>query len=169
MPSELFLRFRKEVEGIRVGLNLEFYKASSNEYQEKFVIKSLSPAGRWKFMYEPLHHDLAFLGNFLRHQLVTLISREYLKEMYVLKLNNPCSLESDFFELILKFYTKNKNKSSLFSLFFIQPKNLGMTYFTVNSVGDKQKENQRGKHEVKGIYLQGNNQYLMAYQFNIYF
>lgn len=62
MPSELFLKFRKEVEGIRVGLNLEFYNAPSNEYQAKFVLKPLSPARRWKFMYEPLHHDVRLVS-----------------------------------------------------------------------------------------------------------
>ncbi|MCL7029911.1 hypothetical protein MKW94_025054 [Papaver nudicaule] len=62
MPSELFFKFRKEVEGIRVGLNLEFYNAPSNEFQTKFVLKPLSPARKWKLMYEPLHHDVRLVS-----------------------------------------------------------------------------------------------------------
>ncbi|OVA06827.1 hypothetical protein BVC80_1421g13 [Macleaya cordata] len=62
VPSELFLKFRKEIEGVRVGLNLEFYNAPSNEYQAKLVLKPLSPDRRWKFMYEPLHHDVRLLS-----------------------------------------------------------------------------------------------------------
>jgi len=62
MPSELFLKFRKEIEGYRVGINLEFYNAPSNEYQTKLVLKPLSPDRRWKFIYEPLHHDVRLLS-----------------------------------------------------------------------------------------------------------
>ncbi|KAM7513055.1 hypothetical protein LguiB_011930 [Lonicera macranthoides] len=80
MPSELFLKFRKEIEGYRVGVNLEvlvlllllveinwclivdtaaiFYNAPSNEYQTKLVLKPLAHDRRWKFIYEPLHHDV---------------------------------------------------------------------------------------------------------------
>ncbi|XP_025012627.1 uncharacterized protein LOC8281178 isoform X2 [Ricinus communis] len=46
MPSELFFKFRKEIEGIRVGLNLE----------------PLSPERRWKFIYEPIHQDVRILS-----------------------------------------------------------------------------------------------------------
>ncbi|XP_041009209.1 uncharacterized protein LOC121253276 isoform X2 [Juglans microcarpa x Juglans regia] len=64
MPSELFLKFRKEVQGIRVGLNLEFYNAPSNEYQAKLVLKPLSPDRRWKFIYEPIHQDVGIGHSF---------------------------------------------------------------------------------------------------------
>ncbi|XAR67194.1 hypothetical protein NMG60_11013667 [Bertholletia excelsa] len=58
MPSELFLKFRKEIEGIRVGLNMEFYNAPINEYHAKLVLKPLSGDRKWKFVYEPLQHDV---------------------------------------------------------------------------------------------------------------
>lgn len=58
VPSELFFKFRKEIEGFRMGLNLEFYNAASNDYKAKLVLKPLSPERRWKFMYEPIHHDV---------------------------------------------------------------------------------------------------------------
>nr|AFK36317.1 unknown [Lotus japonicus] len=62
MPSELFLKFRKEVQGIRVGLNMEFYNAPSNEYQAKLVLKPLTPEWKWKLIYEPIHHDVRILS-----------------------------------------------------------------------------------------------------------
>ncbi|CAL5328673.1 hypothetical protein CsSME_00008861 [Camellia sinensis var. sinensis] len=62
IPSELFLKFRKEIEGFRVGLNLELYNAPSNEYQTKLVLKPLSCDRKWKFIYEPLHHDVRLLS-----------------------------------------------------------------------------------------------------------
>lgn len=62
MPSELFLKFRKEVQGIRVGLNMEFYNAPINEYQAKLVLKPLTPEWKWKFIYEPIHQDVRVLS-----------------------------------------------------------------------------------------------------------
>lgn len=62
VPSELFLKFRKEIEGLRVGLNLEFYNFQGNEYQAKLVLKPLAPDRRWKFIYEPLHGDIRLLS-----------------------------------------------------------------------------------------------------------
>lgn len=62
IPSELFLKFRKEIEGFRVGLNMEFYNAPLNEYQAKLVLKPLSYDRKWKFIYEPLHHDVRLLS-----------------------------------------------------------------------------------------------------------
>ncbi|XP_011046005.1 PREDICTED: uncharacterized protein LOC105140739 isoform X2 [Populus euphratica] len=62
IPSELFLKFRKEIEGIRVGVNLEFYNAPINEFQGKIVLKPLSPERRWKFTYEPIHQDVRILS-----------------------------------------------------------------------------------------------------------
>lgn len=43
VPSELFVKFRKEVEGFRLGVNLEFYNAPMNDFQTKMVLKPLSP------------------------------------------------------------------------------------------------------------------------------
>ncbi|GAV72799.1 hypothetical protein CFOL_v3_16287 [Cephalotus follicularis] len=62
IPSELFLKFRKEVEGFRMGVNLEFYNVPINDYQVKLVLKPLSPDRRWKFIYEPIHHDVRLLS-----------------------------------------------------------------------------------------------------------
>ncbi|KAJ4708743.1 OBP3-responsive [Melia azedarach] len=62
MPSELFLKFRKEVEGLRVGVNLEFYNSPINEFQGKIVLKPLSPDRKWKFIYAPTHHDIRILS-----------------------------------------------------------------------------------------------------------
>lgn len=62
MPSELFLKFRKEIEGLRVGVNLELYNAPVNEYQAKIILKPLSPNRPWKFIYEPIHQDVRILS-----------------------------------------------------------------------------------------------------------
>ncbi|CAA7400775.1 unnamed protein product [Spirodela intermedia] len=61
-PSELFLKFRKEVQGIRLGLNLEFYNYEGNDYEAKMVLKPLGPDRRWKFIYEPIRGDLRVLS-----------------------------------------------------------------------------------------------------------
>ncbi|KAM3215931.1 putative protein isoform X1 [Capsicum chacoense] len=62
MPSEIFLKFRKEIQGYRVGVNLEFYNAPYNEYLTKLVLKPLAPERKWKFIYEPLHHEVRLLS-----------------------------------------------------------------------------------------------------------
>ncbi|KAF3338492.1 hypothetical protein FCM35_KLT17329 [Carex littledalei] len=62
VPSELFLKFRKEVEGLRVGINLEFFNYEVNDYEAKFVLKPLSTDRRWKFMYRPIHADVQLLS-----------------------------------------------------------------------------------------------------------
>ncbi|CAN6541255.1 unnamed protein product [Malus baccata var. baccata] len=62
IPSELFFKFRKEVQGLRVGLNLEFYNAPINEFQGKIVLKPLAPERTWKFIYEPIHQDVRVLS-----------------------------------------------------------------------------------------------------------
>ncbi|XP_065848664.1 uncharacterized protein [Euphorbia lathyris] len=62
MPSELFFKFRKEIEGLRVGVNLEFYNAPTNDFQTKLVLKPLSPERHWKFIYEPIHQDVRILS-----------------------------------------------------------------------------------------------------------
>ncbi|XP_028751452.1 uncharacterized protein LOC114711250 [Neltuma alba] len=62
MPSEFFLKFRKETQGFRVGLNMEFYNAPCNEYQAKLVLKPLAPEWKWKFICEPIHRDVRILS-----------------------------------------------------------------------------------------------------------
>lgn len=58
MPSEIFLKFRKEIEGVRVGVNLEFYNAPTNDFQTKLVLKPLDPDRRWKFVFEPIRTEV---------------------------------------------------------------------------------------------------------------
>lgn len=62
LPSELFLKFRKEIEGIRLGVNLEFYNAPYNDFHPKLVLKPLAPERKWKFMYEPIHQDVHLIS-----------------------------------------------------------------------------------------------------------
>nr|XP_017185775.2 uncharacterized protein LOC103427980 isoform X1 [Malus domestica] len=62
IPSELFFKFRKEVQNLRVGLNLEFFNAPINEFQGKIVLKPLAPERMWKFIYEPIHQDVRVLS-----------------------------------------------------------------------------------------------------------
>ncbi|KAK1383917.1 hypothetical protein POM88_021652 [Heracleum sosnowskyi] len=38
MPSKLFLKFKKEIQGFRFGVNMEFYNAPSNEFESKLKI-----------------------------------------------------------------------------------------------------------------------------------
>ncbi|XP_042491646.1 uncharacterized protein LOC122071337 isoform X3 [Macadamia integrifolia] len=67
VPSELFLKFRKEIQGLRVGLNLEFYNVPLNECHTKLVLKPLDPDRRWKLTYEPIHHDVGISHSFKLH------------------------------------------------------------------------------------------------------
>lgn len=62
MPSELFLKFRKEIQGVRVALNMEIYNAPINECQAKLVFKPLTPEWKWKLIYEPIQHDVRILS-----------------------------------------------------------------------------------------------------------
>lgn len=62
VPSELFFKFRKEHQGFRFGVNLEFYNAPSNDFLAKLVLKPLSPDRKWKFIYEPIHSDIRVLS-----------------------------------------------------------------------------------------------------------
>ncbi|XP_021714996.1 uncharacterized protein LOC110682965 [Chenopodium quinoa] len=62
IPSELFVKFRKEYEGFRLGVNLEFYNSPINDFQTKLVLKPLSNERRWKFIYEPIHQDVRVLS-----------------------------------------------------------------------------------------------------------
>ncbi|CAJ2649959.1 uncharacterized protein LOC123906297 [Trifolium pratense] len=62
MPSELFLKFRKEIQGVRLALNMEIYNAPINECQAKLIFKPLTPEWKWKFIYEPIQHDVRILS-----------------------------------------------------------------------------------------------------------
>ncbi|XP_078441349.1 OBP3-responsive protein 4 (ORG4) [Wolffia australiana] len=61
-PSELFFKFRKQVRGIRLGLNLEFYNYEVNDYHAKLVVKPLGDERRWKFVYEPIQGEFRVLS-----------------------------------------------------------------------------------------------------------
>ncbi|KAK8934607.1 hypothetical protein KSP39_PZI014623 [Platanthera zijinensis] len=61
-PSELFFKFRKEIRGFRIGLNLEFFNFDGNDYETKLVLKPLAQDRRWKFIYEPIHGDIRVLS-----------------------------------------------------------------------------------------------------------
>ncbi|KAK6139706.1 hypothetical protein DH2020_026550 [Rehmannia glutinosa] len=62
MPSEIFLKFRKETQGFRVGVNLELYNAPLNDYHAKLVLKPLDHERRWKLIYEPLIQDVQLVS-----------------------------------------------------------------------------------------------------------
>ncbi|KAG9133667.1 hypothetical protein Leryth_026417 [Lithospermum erythrorhizon] len=62
MPSEIFIKFRTQIQSFRLGLNLELYNAPINEYQAKLVLKPLALERKWKIMYEPLHQDVRLVS-----------------------------------------------------------------------------------------------------------
>ncbi|XP_071731985.1 uncharacterized protein [Rutidosis leptorrhynchoides] len=62
MPSELFFKFRQQLQGFQLGLNLEFYNSPINEFHGKMVLKPLSDDRKWKFIYQPLHHDIRLVS-----------------------------------------------------------------------------------------------------------
>ncbi|KAJ1700095.1 hypothetical protein LUZ63_008607 [Rhynchospora breviuscula] len=62
VPSELFLKFRRELQGLRVGINLEFFNYEVNDYEAKLVLKPSTTDRKWRFMYRPLHADLQLLS-----------------------------------------------------------------------------------------------------------
>ncbi|KAL0927146.1 hypothetical protein M5K25_001306 [Dendrobium thyrsiflorum] len=62
VPSELFFKFRKEIQGFRLGLNLEFFNFEVNEFETKLVLKPLAHDRRWKFIFEPIHGDIRLLS-----------------------------------------------------------------------------------------------------------
>ncbi|XP_072974004.1 uncharacterized protein [Typha angustifolia] len=62
VPSELFFKFRKEMEGFRLGVNLEFFNFESNEFEAKMVLKPLALDRRWKFVYKPIQGDVQLLS-----------------------------------------------------------------------------------------------------------
>ncbi|KAL1532929.1 hypothetical protein AAHA92_32881 [Salvia divinorum] len=62
MPTEIFFKFRKEIQGFRVGLNLELYNAPLNDYHAKLVLKPLAFERKWKLIYEPLYQDVQLVS-----------------------------------------------------------------------------------------------------------
>ena len=45
-----------------IFFSLQFYNAPCNEFIGKLVLKPLSPEKKWKFIYEPIHHDVRILS-----------------------------------------------------------------------------------------------------------
>ncbi|KAL8036010.1 hypothetical protein ABFX02_12G131700 [Erythranthe guttata] len=62
MPSEIFLKFRKEIQGFRVGVNFELCNAPINDYHAKLVLKPLSYERKWKLIYEPFYQDVQLVS-----------------------------------------------------------------------------------------------------------
>jgi hypothetical protein len=62
IPSELFLKFRKEIEGLRVGVNLKFFNYEVNDYEAKLVLKPLDIERKWRLMYRPIHGNIHILS-----------------------------------------------------------------------------------------------------------
>uniref|UniRef100_M8C3A3 DUF7781 domain-containing protein n=1 Tax=Aegilops tauschii TaxID=37682 RepID=M8C3A3_AEGTA len=59
VPAELHFKFRKELQGLRVGLNFEFYNLEVNDFEAKVVLKPLDFDRKWKFQYKPISGLLA--------------------------------------------------------------------------------------------------------------
>ncbi|OEL28747.1 hypothetical protein BAE44_0010233 [Dichanthelium oligosanthes] len=79
VPAELHFKFRKELQGLRVGLNLEtvtispdqnvtdveilvFYNLEVNDFEAKIVLKPLDYDRKWKFQYKPISGDVQLLS-----------------------------------------------------------------------------------------------------------
>ncbi|KAL8497782.1 hypothetical protein ACS0TY_021206 [Phlomoides rotata] len=62
MPSEIFLKFRKDIQGFRLGVNLELYNSPLNDYHAKLVLKPLAYERKWKVIYEPLYQDVQLVS-----------------------------------------------------------------------------------------------------------
>ncbi|ONM17136.1 OBP3-responsive gene 4 [Zea mays] len=62
VPAELHFKFRKELQGLRVGLNLEFYNLEVNDFEAKIVLKPLDYERKWKFQYKPISGDIQLLS-----------------------------------------------------------------------------------------------------------
>ncbi|KAG8064690.1 hypothetical protein GUJ93_ZPchr0004g39643 [Zizania palustris] len=62
VPAELHFKFRKELHGLRVGLNFEFYNLEVNDFEAKVVLKPLDYDRKWKFQYKPISGDIQLLS-----------------------------------------------------------------------------------------------------------
>ncbi|KAL5214295.1 hypothetical protein ABZP36_003447 [Zizania latifolia] len=62
VPAELHFKFRKELQGLRVGLNFEFYNLEVNDFEAKVVLKPLDYDRKWKFQYKPISGDIQLLS-----------------------------------------------------------------------------------------------------------
>uniref|UniRef100_A0A0D9W5I8 DUF7781 domain-containing protein n=1 Tax=Leersia perrieri TaxID=77586 RepID=A0A0D9W5I8_9ORYZ len=62
VPAELHFKFRKELQGLRVGLNFEFYNLEVNDFEAKVVLKPLDYERKWKFHYKPISGDIQLLS-----------------------------------------------------------------------------------------------------------
>ncbi|KAI4980832.1 hypothetical protein ZWY2020_021317 [Hordeum vulgare] len=63
VPAKLHFKFRKELQGLRVGLNFElFYNLEVNDFEAKVVLKLLDFDRKWKFQYKPISGDIQLLS-----------------------------------------------------------------------------------------------------------
>ncbi|KAI5015009.1 hypothetical protein ZWY2020_056399 [Hordeum vulgare] len=59
VPAELHFKFRKELQGLRVGVNFE---AEVNDFEAKVVLKPLDFDRKWQFQYKPISGDIQLLS-----------------------------------------------------------------------------------------------------------
>ncbi|XP_044968699.1 uncharacterized protein LOC123428542 [Hordeum vulgare subsp. vulgare] len=62
VPAELHFKFRKELQGLRVGVNFEFYNLEVNDFEAKVVLKPLDFDRKWQFQYKPISGDIQLLS-----------------------------------------------------------------------------------------------------------
>ncbi|XP_044970241.1 uncharacterized protein LOC123430435 [Hordeum vulgare subsp. vulgare] len=62
VPAELHFKFRKELQGLRVGVNFEFYNPEVNDFEAKVVLKPLDFDRKWQFQYKPISGHIQLLS-----------------------------------------------------------------------------------------------------------
>ncbi|KAI5005668.1 hypothetical protein ZWY2020_032911 [Hordeum vulgare] len=88
VPAELHFKFRKELQGLRVGVNFEFYNLEVNDFEAKVVPKPLDFDRKWQFQYKPISGDIQLLSKkfpvtkYLNLQVLCLIQSCYSCAVY---------------------------------------------------------------------------------------
>ncbi|KAE8801209.1 hypothetical protein D1007_23235 [Hordeum vulgare] len=62
VPAELHFKFRKELQGLRVGVYFEFYNLEVNDFEAKVVLKPLDFDRKLQFQYKPISGDIQLLS-----------------------------------------------------------------------------------------------------------
>ncbi|KAI4971353.1 hypothetical protein ZWY2020_002267 [Hordeum vulgare] len=62
VPAELHFKFRKELQGLRVGVNFKFYNLEVNDFEAKVVLKPLDFDRKWQIQYKPISGDIQLLS-----------------------------------------------------------------------------------------------------------
>ncbi|KAI5005404.1 hypothetical protein ZWY2020_032647, partial [Hordeum vulgare] len=88
VPAELHFKFRKELQGLRVGINFEFYNLEVNDFEAKVVLKPLDFDRKWQFQYKPISDDIQLLSK--KFAVIKYLNLQYIFILF----NHP----------ILKFY-----------------------------------------------------------------